>query len=268
MGYVRAMDDATEVSSAREYYRKILPFYEKESLAQAHLDFWRAIARQTRPRRILEIGAGLGRITAGLSRVAPAVGIDVSFEMLAAARQISGPRASCAAADARRTVFGPEFDLIAAPGDPISHMTTLEDRRRTLRAVAHQLTPDGLFVLEGLYRSRGEVAVLSRRRIRHADGVLEIEETWVPIGVRDLWHARYRYRDRRRDGSVRKTAAAFLARAWNPATIRGLFASCGLKIVALWGGFDRRPFRRGASRMIVTARLAGTQRRARVSSRP
>ncbi len=253
----KLLDDAAEISSARDYYRKILPFYEKESLSRAHLDFWRRIARETRPRRILEIGAGLGRITAALSRVAPAVGVDVSLEMLAVARRRQAPRAIFVAADARHVTLRPAFDLIVAPGDPISHMTTLDDRRRALRAVARQLSPAGLFVLEGLYRRRHEVA-LPKRRIPHANGVLHIDEAWFPIGVKDLWHARYRYRDRRRDGSVRTLTAAFLARGWNPPTIRELFASCGLRIVAIWGDFDRRPFSRTASRLIVVARRAGT----------
>lgn len=103
---------------------------------------------------------------------------------------------------------------------------------------------------------------LPRRRIRHAEGVLSIQEAWFPIGVRELWHARYRYRDALRDGSVRTEEAAFLARAWNPATIRRLFRSCGLEIASLWGDFDRRPFRMNSSRLIVTAR------RARLHSRP
>jgi SAM-dependent methyltransferase len=248
------MEDAAEISDARGYYRKILPFYEKESVSRAHLDFWRGIARKARPRNILEIGSGLGRITAELSCVAPAVGFDVCLEMLAAAQRRGTSRALFVAADARHVTFGRAFDLIVAPGDPVSHMTTLEDRRRALRAVARQLTPAGLFVLEGLYRRRNEVAARSRG-IRHADGVLQIEETWVPVGRKDLWHARYRYSDRRRDGSVRTMAAAFLARAWNPATLRGFFASCGLEVVDLWGDFDRRPFSRGASRIVLTARL-------------
>jgi SAM-dependent methyltransferase len=248
------MDDATEVSSARDYYRRILPFYEKESLARSHLDFWRRLAREIRPRRILEIGAGLGRITAALARVAPASGIDVSLEMLAEARRRGGGSpVRFLAADARRVVFSCAFDLIVAPGDPLSHMTVLEDRRRTLRAVARQLSADGTFVMDGLYRHRQEI-VSRKRRIRHADGVLSIEEAWIPIGSDDLWHARYRYRDDRRDGSVRKAGAAFRARAWDPATIESTFASCGLEIVDLWGGFDRSPFRRGSHRLIAVAR--------------
>jgi SAM-dependent methyltransferase len=250
------VEDFVEISDTRDYYRKILPFYEKESVSSAHLGFWRGIARKARPRSILEVGAGLGRITAELSRAAPAVGLDVCLEMLSAARRCGTGRALFIAADARRVTFGRTFDLIVAPGDPVSHMTTLEDRRRALRAIARQLAPSGLFVLEGLYRRRNEVAVRPRR-VRHGDGVLHIEETWRPVGRKDLWYARYRYRDRRRDGSVRTVAAAFLARAWNPATIRAFFASCGLRVVDLWGDFDRRPFWRGASRIVVAARVRG-----------
>ncbi|HEY2796584.1 MAG TPA: class I SAM-dependent methyltransferase [Thermoanaerobaculia bacterium] len=254
--------DAAEISSARDYYRTILPFYEKESVARAHLAFWRHVARSHAHRRILEIGAGLGRITAELARVGEAVGLDVSLEMLSAASRRAGHarfvaaetrRACFVAADARRAAFGPVFDLIVAPGDPISHMTTLADRRRTLRAVARQLAPGGFFVLEGLYRRRNEIA-MPRRRIRHSQGVLRIEEAWFPIGQEDLWHARYRYEDRGDDGAVRSRMAAFLARAWDPATIRAFFAEAGLEIVSLWGDFDRRPFRRDSSRLLVTAR--------------
>ncbi|HEY4228556.1 MAG TPA: class I SAM-dependent methyltransferase [Thermoanaerobaculia bacterium] len=246
--------DGDEISSARDYYRRILPFYEKESVARAHLAFWRGVARSHPHRRILEIGAGLGRITAELARIGEAVGLDVSLEMLAAASRRAG-RARFVAADARRPAFGGVFDLIVAPGDPISHMTTLADRRRALRAVARQLAPGGTFVLDGLYRRRNEVA-MPRRRIPYAKGVLRIEETWFPIGHEDLWHARYRYDDRRDDGSECVRTAAFVARAWNPATIRDLFAEAGLEITETWGDFDRRPFRRDSSRLLVTARRA------------
>jgi SAM-dependent methyltransferase len=254
--------DGVEISSARDYYRRILPFYEKESVAQAHLAFWRCVAESHPHRRILEIGAGLGRITAELARIGAAVGLDVSLEMLSAARRRAGSavtaetrRARFIAADARRPAFGPVFDLVVAPGDPISHMTTLTDRRRTLRAIARQLAPGGVFVLEGLYRPRDEVA-MPRRRVPHAHGVLWIEERWIPIGRADLWHARYRYDDHHSDGSVRSETAAFLARAWNPATIGDLFAEAGLAIAETRGGYDGQPFDEDSShRLLVTARL-------------
>ena len=242
------------VEDLRAYYSKILPVYEKESAANAHLAFWRGLARSWRPGRILEIGSGLGRITGALSRHAPTVGIDISVEMLARARRrrAAGTRARFVAADMRDPVFGCRFDLIVAPSDPFSHWTAIRERRRALRQVADQLSSEGRFVLEGLYR-RGRRIEIPERRVRHSGGVLSIGETWTRTG-RDLWEARYRYRDRAADGTERTIRAGFVARAWNPAEIRSFFNSCGLTIETLWGDYDQRPFRANAERLIIVAR--------------
>ncbi|HEX7579169.1 MAG TPA: hypothetical protein VF580_04150, partial [Thermoanaerobaculia bacterium] len=126
------------------------------------------------------------------------------------------------------------------------------DRRQALRTVAEQLSSHGHFVLEGLYRSR-KIFEPPTRRIRHAAGVLSISESWQPIGARQLWNARYRYHDRRGEGEETIVEASFVARAWDPAEIRRFFASCGLAIEELWGDFDRHPFTRDATRLVVVA---------------
>jgi SAM-dependent methyltransferase len=161
------------VRAVRSYYARILPFYERESLARSHLDFWRRVAVERRPRRILEIGSGVGRITLELAGIAPSFGIDVSLAMLAAAKRrarrasLRGrPRPLLVAADAHRPVFRSAFDLVLAPGDPLSHMKTIEGRKKTLRAIARQLAPEGVFVLEGLYRQRRDRISPSDDRLR------------------------------------------------------------------------------------------------------
>ena len=258
------MASRESLGEVREYYRKILPFYEMESVARRDLGFWRSLARRWRPARILDVGAGLGRITGAVARDVPAIGIDISLEMLAQARRRlePGSRARFVAADMRRVAFAGGFDLIIAASDPFSHLTSTADRRQALRAVAEQLSGHGHFVLEGLYRSR-KIFEPPERRIRHAAGVLSISETWRPIGTRQLWKARYRYRDRRGEGEETTVEASFVARAWDPAGIRRFFASCGLAIEELWGDFDRRPFSRAATRLIAVAR-----RSARRAARP
>lgn len=256
-----------EIGSARDYYRRILPFYEKESVVGAHLSFWTRLAREWKPARILEIGAGLGRITSALSRYAPAVGLDVSLEMLSeASRRRGSSRAHFLGADMRQPVFGGVFDLILAPGDPFSHLTSLADRRRALRAVAAQLSPGGRFVLEGLYRRRGDFEIPSRR-VRHPGGVLTIAEAWFPVGVKDLWHARYRYRDRRVGKPDATLEAAMVARAWDPAAISKLFTASGLTIEKRWGDFDGTPFTRNSKRLVVVARRRERQGRKGVGRR-
>ena len=244
-----------DVEDVRAYYRKILPCYEKEAIARAHLAFWQGFARRLPPGgRILEIGSGLGRITGALSRLAPTIGIDISFEMLgrAARRRPSASRARFVAADMRETVFGCRFDLIVAPADPFSHLTAVRDRRRALRRVAVQLSPRGRFVLEGLCRTSD--LRYPERRIEYSGGVLRVGEAWKPLGTRDLWRARYRYRESRAGKEDRTLEASFTARAWNPREVRTLFASCGLAVESLWGDFGRRPFRPGMRRLIIVAR--------------
>jgi SAM-dependent methyltransferase len=234
-----------DVEDVRAYYRKILPCYEKEAIARAHLAFWQGFARRLAPARILELGSGLGRITAALSRQAPAIGIDISFEMLGRAvrRRPARSRASFVAADMREAVFGCRFDLIVAPADPFSHLTVMRDRRRALRRVAG---------LEGLCR-RSDLEY-PERRIAHPGGVLRVAEEWKPLGTRDLWRARYNYRESRSGEKDRTLEASFIARAWNPGEVRTLFASCGLAVENLWGDFGRRRFRPGMKRLIIVAR--------------
>jgi SAM-dependent methyltransferase len=260
----------SRIENVRSYYRSILPFYELESVSRAHLSFWVSTARSLAPNRILELGAGLGRITAALARVAPAVGVDVSLEMLARARARNrhvahGPL--FVAGDIRHPIARGGYDLVVAPGDPISHATAPRDRAAILRAAAAALTPSGRLVVEGLYRRRHRVA-MPIRRVRHAGGVLTIEEAWFPAGARDLWHARYRYRDRLRGGGERTAEASFLARSWTPGKVRQEFARAGLAVESVWGDFDRRPFTADARRLIVVARRASSSIRAGSRARP
>ena len=95
------MAGRTCVAEVRSYYERILPFYELEAISRAHLAFWTGLAKKWKPLDILEVGAGLGRITEALARQAPAVGIDVSIEMLARAqsRKRRRSRTSFVAAD-------------------------------------------------------------------------------------------------------------------------------------------------------------------------
>ena len=160
--YTPAVLDIEEI---RAYYAKILPYYEREVAARADLPFWLALARRWRPRRILELGCGTGRVARALSRTAPAMGIDVSLDLLRHARRRGrASRVSFIAADFRDTVFRRSFDLIIAPSDPLSHLTATHDRRRALRAVARQLAPNGRFVLDALVK-RGRSPITSVRRL-------------------------------------------------------------------------------------------------------
>jgi hypothetical protein len=87
------------------------------------------------------------------------------------------------------------------------------------------------------------------RRVRHAGGVLVIEErgsrsacatcggraTAISTGV---------------DGGAERRAEAVVRRAvMESGTVRRVFASAGLAVESLWGDFDRRPFTAAARRI-------------------
>jgi SAM-dependent methyltransferase len=267
------------VEAVRSYYRAILPFYNEESEDRGDLAFWRLLVAERKPECILELGAGTGRVTAALAKLAPVVAIDLSPEMLqqAAARlerqstsrsvsSTSQPVASTSrsvshgaaadlfpveliVADMRSLDLGRRFDLIVAPNDPFSHITRQRERQTALRAIAHHLLPGGRLVIEGLYRPE-------RRRIvvpeRLANGI-SVRELWEPFGAHDRWRARYSYARRAQDGSAEQMDAEFFARAWNPPKAKRLFQGCGLDLREMWGDFDRRPFTPEAERVLIVA---------------
>lgn len=239
--------------SVLSYYERILPFYEKESVARTHLAFWREVVRAVAAGRILEIGSGLGGITAALGLEARAVGIDISIEMLRLARTRRSPRSHAlfVAADMRALPFRGIFDLVVAPNDPFSHLTAIADRHRALRQVAEVLSPRGRFVLDGLYLPKKRPRTI-RRPIAYEGGTLSITESWVPVGGRDLWRASYAYRDRPQKGPERALEASFVARSWD-GSVRSFFRSCGLTVAQIWGGFALRPLTAGSRRLLLIA---------------
>jgi SAM-dependent methyltransferase len=241
----------------RSYYRAILPFYEEEVARRRDLDFWVGLCRRWKPRAVLEVGCGLGVVTEAVASRAPTVGVDLSIRMLHRARarlRRARRKARLLAADVRRLALTCRFDLVLAPGDPLSHWTRARDREAALRAVARHLTKDGRFVLDGLYRRPG-VSNRARERRIGLRGRYVVRETWNPAGPRGVWIARYEYRSAR-PGSRKQAEAVLRARSWDPAEVRGKFESCGLVVEQMWGDFQRRPFRADSSRLIVVARRA------------
>jgi len=244
-----------DVEEVRAYYRRILPFYEMETAGRPDLKFWPRLARRWKPRLVLELGSGLGRVMTAVAGEAPkVVGLDISFEMLSLASQrLGSSRAPLLGADMRELPFSRTFDLEIAPSDPFCHLLSTADRRIALREIARALAPGGRFILDALYRSGG--ASKHTRRLALSGGSLTIREAWRPLSKKDLWSGRYNYlwqdNDRKREAE-----AEFTARAWNPRELRPFFASCGLVVENLWGTLGGDPFRRGSRRLIVVARPA------------
>ncbi len=95
--------------------------------------------------RALDIACGLGAGTALLAEKGRAIGVDVSPEAVAAARERYGARAEFLAADALALDFpAGEFDLIAS----VHTMEHVADDRAFLEHLQRWLKPGGVLVLE------------------------------------------------------------------------------------------------------------------------
>jgi SAM-dependent methyltransferase len=235
-----AMNGSEEV---RRYYEAILTYYDESLADRGDLPFWVAISTRWKPKHILELGCGTGRVTEVLVRHATVTAVDLLVEMLRiACRRV--PAANYVAADLRQFAFAKQFDLIVLADDPMAHLISIDDRARALRLIADHLTPDGRVVIEGLYR-HGQ----SARSQRLQRGNLVIEESWSPAGDPAVWNARYRYTK----GETNAVAESVL-RAWSQSDL-AIFPTCGLEIESMWGDFDERPFAAAISnRMIIAAR--------------
>lgn len=248
-------------SDVEAYYRDVAPFYDAELVDRDDLRFWEEIAAAQRGGRMLELGAGSGRVTAVLAPFAAAmVGIDLSPELLRLARRrlAAWPDVHLVRSDMRALAFRRPFDLIVAPNDPLSHLVDAADRDQTLQVVARHLAPSGRFVLDALWLSPEATSAMAsaggrvRRHTASLDGRrLWIEERWErPDGQGHCCHAQYAYR---RAGSP-PVLAEFDARDWSPAELSGRFRRAGLAITEVWGSYRRTPWDpQNSSQLIVEA---------------
>jgi len=131
--------------------------YDGASHQDAHF-FARLLAR-VRPRRVLELACGSGRVAFTLAAALPSaeiVGVDSSIEMLgqaAAARDATEPqvrhRVSFVKGDMRDWPgSGDTFDAVIVACCSVSHLITLDDRRRTWATAFRLLRPGGVFILD------------------------------------------------------------------------------------------------------------------------
>jgi SAM-dependent methyltransferase len=245
-------------AAVQRYYRATAPLYDLEPVERGER-FWAAVAAEHHGRRVLELGAGTGRVTALLAaRAGRVVAVDLSFDMLERAkRRLRGFRnVQLVLGDMRDLAFRERFDLIVS-ADADGHLLTDGDRARTFAGVARQLLPGGRFVLDAFWLPEPEVAAAAEgRRVREhvsplAGRPLRVRESWRcdPRSRRCL--VRYEYRL----PSRRPVVAEFEARYWSVDELRARCAEAGLTIEAVWGDFDRAPWdERTSPRLIVQAR--------------
>jgi SAM-dependent methyltransferase len=116
------------------------------------LPLWRALTEarpaSDPPPRILDLGAGTGRVALDLASAGHAVlGIDVDPVFCAELRRraaLSGVPAAAAVSDCRELRLGERFDLVLAPMQTVQLLGGAAGRDTFLAGVREHLTPDGV----------------------------------------------------------------------------------------------------------------------------
>jgi len=238
--------------------------------------FYVELAKRLRPRRVLELGAGSGRVTTPLAELGARAGftitaLDASPEMLAEAKR------KLAAADTRvrerielvtgdmRTWQAPEpFDLVLIPCASVSHLLTLDEQLAVWSRAHANLVPGGRFVVDV---AMPDLAVLAESMRQPPRALVEIDSDTADDEGRRL--VRYRttdYAPLEQRASIRflydKFAGAraerwvsdFESHVYFPRELELLYRQTGFVVEATYGDYRVRPPRSSPRALVLVGR--------------
>ena len=198
---------------------------------------------------VLELGVGTGRIAIPVAAAGiHVVGVDLSAGMLDVAREraaLAGVEIDLRRGDMRDPPVEGTFPLVLCPFRSLLHMETDADRRLALRAVSRGLAPGhGRFVFDVFAPGADDIAETHGRWLEREPGIWE----------RADWDERTRtliLRVRSAEGDAEMSLAWLSVAEW-----RTLLESEGFVVEALYGWFDRSPWRGGEDSVWVCRRAS------------
>jgi SAM-dependent methyltransferase len=198
---------------------------------------------------IVELGVGTGRIAIPTaSEGIRVIGVDSSPGMLEVCRQhaeLAGVAdlLDLRLGDLRDPPVTERVRLVTCPFRAFLHLMTDEERLSALRAARGLLEPGGRLVFDVFAPGRDDIEETHGRWIEREPGIWERADWDEAAQTLTL-----SVRDDDGDGST-------MTLAWvQPERWRQLLGEAGLQLVALYGWFDRRPFRGGEDSVWIATR--------------
>jgi SAM-dependent methyltransferase len=200
----------------------------------ADIAWWRDLAAASVDGRVLELGAGTGRLTLPLADVASVVAVDHDASAIERLREHVGDAPiRTVVADVTTLDLGEHFGAVFLPVSLLNELPEPEQRTATLAVAAHHCLPGGIVAFQLL----NPFWLLSGGA---SCGVIEgVDGTRVELRARhratDLWqqHAyaelRYRFADGEELVDVLDAVAVF------PQELDRGLAAVGLEVVGHWG---------------------------------
>ncbi len=195
--------------------------------------WWRRLAAASPDGRVLELGAGTGRLTGPLAAEAEVVAVDrdpASLDILRAAG-IAGVRT--VEADVTELDLGERFGLVLAPVSLLNEVVTPEGQRALVRVMADHCRPDGRVVFQVL----NPVWLMTGRSVQ---GTIEgIDGTRVDVDVDildpDLWAQQVRTRLVYTFDDGERLVDEVPCRAVFPGDLEAMLTEVGMRVVEVWG---------------------------------
>ena len=260
-----------------ELYKHPEEYDLEHSGDDADITFYLGVARTLRPRRVLELGCGTGRITLPLADLAEkegfdVVGLDNQPEMLARARQQAAnlapsgrERVKFVLEDMRTWKADTKFDLILVPCGTISHVLSLDDQITLWRTARANLIANGRLLVEvnmpNLATYADSFQVPPRTPLE-----VDIDTTDETEGTRmirrktthyesheQLAQIRFMYEKYDRRGrAVESYLDDFISHVFFPRELKLLFVHTGFEVESTFGDYQRKPLHANSRLILMT----------------
>jgi SAM-dependent methyltransferase len=285
------VEDLVDAGSREHYADAALYDYEYRR-RRADVTFYRELARRRGADRILELGAGSGRVTVPLARDGRyIVALDRSEPMLVRLRGRIARLPAAAAAriepvvgDLRTFSVGARFPLAIAAFNVLEHLYTRGEVTACLQRIAAHLTPGGAFAFDV---QLPDLAWLQRdptrrwARTRFTDPttgcamVYSTNHDYDPVSQIALIRLYYDPdEDAGRAGRPGQPATTPTARVvklsqrkFFPAELEALVAHAGFRVAERYGDFSFRPLDGSAESQVLVCEPVAKRRRKRPVSR-
>jgi SAM-dependent methyltransferase len=253
--------------------------YDLEHLGdEADIRFYVSLARTLKPRTILELACGTGRISIPLAKQGAdsgfmVVGLDSEAGMLKGARDKikrlpSGTRhrIKLVRGDMRTWLNRGRFDLVIVPCASITHLLDLRDQLSVWRRSYENLAPGGRFVVDTTmpnFAAYADSFANPPRTLVEIDRDVTDESSKVRLVRRrtvtylpDEQRAKIRflYEKYRRRKVVESRIDDFESHVYFPRELQLLFIHTGFDLEHVFGDYERRPLRANSQLVIMIAR--------------
>jgi SAM-dependent methyltransferase len=259
-----------------EIYRRPRDYDLEHEDDDEDVAFYVELTKRLRPRRVLELGAGSGRVTTPLAELAARTGftvtaLDASPEMLAEAKRklaAAGPRVrervELVTGDMRTWEAAEPFDVVLVPCASVSHLLTLDDQLAVWSRAHANLVPGGRFVVDV---AMPDLAVLAESMRQPARALVEIDSDTADDEGRRL--VRYRttdYAPLEQRASIRflydkfageraeRWVSDFESHVYFPRELELLYRQTGFVVEATYGDYRFRTPRPSPRALVLVGR--------------